>query len=147
MSKLQFFEMRSAEEMATLYDSTFTKKDAKKTGESLVQTVLDEGNIGILEFTANLSRLNEVINSAMIKAREHLPLEKTIVLGVEFTPVNGGETINYGEDEIYNTLKSELDARVLQLKLAQKQPTFDAYGNEVPKVSTTPRKSSITIKF
>jgi len=33
------------------------------------------------------------------------------------------------------------------LKLAQKQEVLDMYGNEVPKVSVSPRKSSITIKF
>ena len=146
MSKDQFFLMR-AEQMATLYDSTFTKKDAKITGENLVQTVLDEGNVDLLEFTANLARLNEVISSAMTKVRENLPNEKINVLGVEFTPVNGGNTVNYSEDEIYNELKRDLEARVDLLKLAQKQEVADLYGNLVPKVSTTPRKSSVTIKF
>ena len=146
MSKDQFFLMR-AEQMATLYDSTFTKKDAVKTGEALANDVLENGNIGKLEFMANLVRLQEVINTAVTKMREHLPEEKTEILGVSFTPVNGGNTVNYADDEVYATIKKDLDSRVEQLKLAQKQPTFDAYGNEVPKVSTTPRKSSITIKF
>ena len=146
MSKDQFFLMR-AEQMATLYDSTFSKKDAKITGENLVQTILDEGNVDLLEFTANLARLNEVISSAMAKVRENLPNEKINVLGVEFTPVNGGNTVNYSEDEIYNELKRDLEARVDLLKLAQKQEVADLYGSLVPKVSTTPRKSSVTIKF
>jgi len=43
--------------------------------------------------------------------------------------------------------KAKLEARVELLKLAQKQTIIDAYGNDVPKVGTTPRKSSITVKF
>ena len=146
MSKLQFFEMR-AEEMATLYDSTFTKKEAIKTGENLVQNVLDNGQVGVLELTCSLVRLQEVVSSAVSKLRNHLPTGKTELMGVTFTPTNGGNTVNYSDDEIYRTIKADLDARTEQLKLAQKQETFDAYGNQVPKVSTTPRKESITIKF
>ena len=147
MSKLQFFEMR-AEQMTALYDSTFTKKDAIKTGENLIDSILESGDIDKMELGANLVRLNEVINSAMQTFRDSLEVfEKTTVLGVEFTPTNGGNTINYSDDEIWQALKKDLDDRTELLKLAQKQPAFDAYGNEVLKVSTTPRKSSITIKF
>lgn len=147
MSKLQFFEMR-AEEMTTLYDSTFTKKDAIATGENLIESVLESGEVDIMQLGANLARLEQVISSAMAKFRNHIiDTEKVKVLGVEFSPVNGGNTINYSDDEIWNELKRCLDERTEQLKLAQKQDTFDAYGNQVPKVSTTPRKSSITIKF
>ena len=147
MSKLQFFEMR-AEQMTALYDSTFTKKDAVKTGEALIENVLDSGEVDIMQLGANLARLEQVVSSAMSKFRSHIiDTEKVVCLGVEFSPVNGGNTVNYAEDEIWQTLKAELDARTEQLKMALKQPTFDGYGNEVPKVSTTPRKSSITIKF
>lgn len=147
MSKLQFFEMR-AEQMTALYDSTFTKKDAIKTGENLIDSVLESGEVDIMQLGANLARLQQVISSAMDKFRNHIiDTEKTKVLGVEFSPVNGGNTVNYAEDEVYQVLKSDLDARTELLKLAQKQDVFDAYGNQVPKVSTTPRKSSITIKF
>lgn len=147
MSKLQFFEMR-AEQMTALYDSTFTKKDAIKTGEALIENVLESGEVDIMQLGANLVRLHQVIGSAVDKFRNHIiDTEKVTVLGVEFTPTNGGNTINYSDDEIWQTLKKDLDDRTELLKLAQKQPAFDAYGNEVPKVSTTPRKSSVTIKF
>ena len=147
MSKLQFFEMR-AEQMTALYDSTFTKKDAIKTGEDLIDSVLESGEVDIMQLGANLARLEQVIGSAMSKFRNHIiDTEKVKVLGVEFSPVNGGNTINYAEDEVYQVLKIDLDSRTELLKLAQKQDVFDAYGNQVPKVSTTPRKSSITIKF
>ena len=146
MSKDQFMELR-AEQMASLYDATFTKKEAQKTGVKLVTDLLESGEVDKMQFTANLARLNEVISSAMAEIRKHLPEEKQTCLGVEFTPVNGGNTINYSECPIYSQLKADLDARAELLKLAQKQDVLDMYGNEVPKVSTTPRKSSITIKF
>lgn len=140
-------EMR-AEQMTALYDSTFTKKDAVKTGENLIQSVLDSGDVNIMELGANLVRLEQVVSTAVTKFREHILYnEKQTILGVEFSPVNGGNTVNYSDDEIWNELKRCLDERTEQLKMAQKQETFDAYGNQVPKVSTTPRKSSITIKF
>ena len=147
MSKLQFFEMR-AEQMTALYDSTFTKKDAVKTGESLIDSVLESGEVDIMELGVNLVRLEQVVSSAVSKFRSHIIDEqKQTVLGVEFSPVNGGNTINYAEDEIWTELKRCLDDRTEQLKMAQKQEAFDAYGNQVPKVSTTPRKNSIIIKF
>lgn len=147
MSKLQFFELR-AEQMTALYDSTFTKKDAIKTGESIIESVLESGEVDIMQLGANLVRLEQVVTSAVSKFRSHIiDTEKVTVLGVEFSPVNGGNTVNYADDEVWYTIKVDLDARTEQLKLAQKQDTFDAYGNQVPKVSTTPRKSSITIKF
>lgn len=146
MSKLQFFEMRN-EEISQLYPADFTKKEAQKVGVNMVTELLDSGSVDKMQFAANLARLNEVISTAMSEIRKHLPEEKQTVLGVEFTPVNGGNTINYSEDEVYQQLKADLDSRAELLKLAQKQDVLDMYGNEVPKVSTTPRKSSITIKF
>ena len=147
MSKLQFFEMR-AEQMTALYDRKFTKKDAIKTGEDLVKNALEVGEVEPMELLANLVRLEQVISSAVATFRNHIIDEpKRTVLGVEFNPTNGGNAINYSDDPIYCELKKDLDDRVELLKLAQKQEVLDNYGNEVPKVSTTPRKSSVTIKF
>jgi hypothetical protein len=146
MSKLQFFDIK-AEEMVQMYDSTFSKKDAILTGKRMVDNVIESGNVGIHEFMSTIVRLKNVIDTAEGELRLLLPYEKTNVNGVDFNPVDGGNTVNYSDDEIYATLKAELDARVNLLKLAQKQETIDLYGNLVPKVSITPRKSSITIKF
>lgn len=147
MSK-QLFEIMRAEEMATLYDSTFTKKEATATGVNLVKAVLEAGEVDKMHFGANLARLNEVIGSALSTFRDSIiDTEKVTALGVEFSPVNGGNTINYSDDPVWVQLKADLDARQELIKLAQKQEVLDTYGNEVPKVSTTPRKSSITIKF
>ena len=139
--------LENSEELATMYEPTFTKKDAILTGKRMVDNVIESGNIDKHQFMAQLCRLKEVVNSADAEMRKWLPEEKVTILGVEFTPVNGGNTIDYSSDPIYCQLKADLDARVELLKLAQKQPIIDAYGNDVPKVGITPRKNSITLKF
>ena len=147
MSKDLYFEMR-AERLAELYEPSFSKKEAVLTGKRMVDNLLEAGEINPMEVWANIVRLKEVVNSADAEFRNRLEvLGKENVSGVEFNHVNGGETINYEEDEIYCQLKADLNARIELLKLAQKQSFIDAYSNEVPKVSTTPRKSSITVKF
>lgn len=135
------------ENILSLYDSQFTKKDAKHTGEELIRNELKKGNTSKHELMGNLVRLQEVIITAVTTLREELPFEAVELNGVKYTPHDGGYTLNYEEDSVYVTMKADLDARVEQLKLAQKQDTFDAYGNQVPKVSKTPRKSSISISF
>jgi len=113
----------------------------------MVDDLLENGEIDKMQFMSNLCRLTDVVNSANDELRKHLPFEKLHINGVEFTPVNGGDTLNLKEDPIYCQLKQDLDDRAELLKLAQKQTVIDAYGNDVPKVGTTPRKSSITIKY
>ena len=145
-SSEMFLELR-ANEIVHMYDSTFTKKEAIKTGTDLALNVFESGEVSPAEVLANLSRLKWVIDSAETTMRSKIEIyDKRTVLGLEFNYVSGGNTINYADDEIYSNIKADLDARTEQLKMAQKQDTFDAYGNQVPKVSTTPRKSSITIK-
>ena len=148
MSKDLFFEMK-AEQMVQLYDQSFTKKEAQSQGVNLVKQVLDAGNIVPHEFMATLARLKEVVNSADAEMRKHLPHDKISCYGVEFTPVQGGETLNYAEDAVYENLKKQLKDREDLLKVAYKSDSeiYDSEGVQVPKVSSTPRKSSITIKF
>ena len=148
MSKDLYFEMK-AEQLATMYDATFTKKEAQAQGVNLVKTALDEGNVLPHELMANIARLKEVVNAADAELRKHLPEDKITVMGVEFTPVNGGNIVNYKDDDVWLELKSKLSHRESLLKVAlnSDQDFYDEEGVKVPKVSTTPRKSSITIKF
>ena len=149
MSK-QLFEMMRLQEVSSLYPTDFTKKEAQQTGKDLVNQVLELGNVSTLDFGANLVRLSEVIGSAMAEFRSKIKdIEKQTIQGVEFNPVNGGETLNFKDDEIWSDIKKELSEREEILKFAykSKKEIYDEGGVLVPKVSSTPRASSITIKF
>ena len=145
MSKDLFFLMREQE----ILTSNFlpNKKEIQFLAKTFITNLLDGGKVDKYELLAQEKRMGEaleVINTELLKV---LPQENFESYGLKGTFRSGGDTINYAEDEVYATIKKDLDARTEQLKMAQKQDTFDAYGNQVPKVSTTPRKSSLAISF
>ena len=145
MSKDLFMMMREQE----IQTSNFlpTKKEIQLSSQKFITEILDSGEVDKYELLAQAKRLGEaleVINTELLKV---LPQENFEAFGIKGTFRSGGDTINFAEDEVYATIKKDLDARTEQLKMAQKQDTFDAYGNQVPKVSTTPRKSSLAISF
>ena len=124
-----------------------TKKEIQLSSQTFIKEILDAGEIDKFELLAQAKRMYEaldVINAELLKV---LPQENFEAYGLKGTFRSGGDTINFVEDEVYATIKKDLDERTEQLKIAQKQDTFDAYGNQVPKVSTTPRKSSLAISF
>lgn len=144
MSK-QLFELMKEQESFPIH---FGKRDYISRGKEIVNSVLESGDIDKIEFWTKVAKIKETINAMDSQLRESIQLnEKILSNGVEFNPVIGGNSINYDQDEIYIQLKKDLKEREELLKIAQKSTIFDAYGNEVPKVGTTPRKSSITIKF
>ena len=117
------------------------------SSKNFIKEILDAGEIDKIELLAQAKRMGEaleVINAELLKV---IPQENFEAFGLKGTFRSGGETINYSDDAIYSAIKAELDARAELLKLALKQPIIDAYGNDVPKVSTTPRKSSLAISF
>ena len=117
------------------------------SSRNFIKEILDAGEIDKIELLAQAKRMGEaldVINAELIKV---LPQENFEAFGLKGTFRSGGDTINYSDDAIYTQLKADLDARAELLKLALKQPVIDAYGNDVPRVSTTPRKSSLAISF
>lgn len=146
MGNKDLFMMMREEEIQT---SNFlpTKKEIQSSSQKFITEILDSGEVDKYELLAQAKRLGEaldVINTELLKV---LPQENFEAFGIKGTFRSGGDTINFSEDEVYATIKKDLDARTEQLKMAQKQDTFDAYGNQVPKVSTTPRKSSLAISF
>ena len=145
MSKDLFQLMREQE----IQTSNFlpNKKEIQFSSKKFITEILEAGETDKFQLLAQAKRMLEaldVINSELLKV---IPQENFEAFGLKGTFRSGGDTINYAEDEIYATLKADLDARAELLKLAQKQPIIDAYGNDVPKVSTTPRKSSLAISF
>ena len=124
-----------------------SKKEIQLSAKNFVKQTLEAGEVSEIELYTQALRINEALEIVTAELKNSIPQENFEAFGVKGTYRSGGETINYSEDEVYSQLKADLDARVNLLKLAQKQETLDPYGNEVPKVSTTPRKSSLAITF
>lgn len=146
MSKDLFLQLRE-EEVAQLYPSNFTKKEAVKTGENLANEIIENGNVSKHTALANLVRLNAVISTAIDKLKDNVSDVKASELGVEFTPMNGRKMLQYSECPIWTKLNNDLKEREELLTLAQYQECLDLYGNEVPKVSVKYAKNSLNIKF
>jgi len=145
MSKDLFLMMKEQE----VQTSNFlpNKKEIQFSAKKFITEILDAGETDKFELLAQAKRMQEaldIINTELLKV---IPQENFEAFGLKGTFRSGGDTANYIEDEVYATIKKDLDARTEQLKMALKQDTFDAYGNQVPKVSTTPRKSSLAISF
>jgi len=143
-----FLQLRE-QDIVTLYDATFTKKEAQQTGINLAKTIIDGGEVSKHEALANLVRLSEVINNAITEIKESVIHEKVTILGVEFTPTNGRIMYNFKDDYLWSELSNKLKQREELLKVALKsdEVIFDSEGIEVPKISTSNSKSSLTIKF
>jgi hypothetical protein len=145
MSKDLFLMMREQE----IQTSNFlpNKKEIQFSAKKFITEILDAGETDKFELLAQAKRMVEALEIINLELMKVIPQENFEAFGLKGTFRSGGDTANYIEDEVYATIKKDLDARTEQLKMALKQDTFDAYGNQVPKVSTTPRKSSLAISF
>jgi hypothetical protein len=145
MSKDLFLMMREQE----IQTSNFlpNKKEIQFSSKKFITDILEAGETDKFQLLAQAKRMGEALDVINLELMKVIPQENFEAFGLKGTFRSGGDTINYLEDEVYATIKKDLDARTEQLKMAQKQDTFDAYGNQVPKVSTTPRKSSLAISF
>jgi adenylosuccinate synthase len=119
------------------------------SSRNFIKDLLDAGETDKFELLAQAKRMGEaldVINAELIKV---LPQENFEGYGLKGTFRSGGETINYKDCEVWNDINRELKEREELLKLALKSQNeiYDAAGVQVPKVSTTPRKSSLAISF
>lgn len=146
MSKDLFLMMREQE----IQTNNFlpNKKEIQFSAKEFITGILDSGESDKLELFAQAKRMSEALDVVTTELLKSLPQENFEAFGLKGTYRSGGDTINYFEDEIWSELKQRLTDRESLLKLALKssEPIFTEYG-EVPKVSTTPRKSSLSISF
>jgi len=147
MSKDLFQLMRDQE----IQTSNFlpNKKEIQFSAKNFITELLDAGETDKYELLAQAKRMGEaleVINAELLKV---LPQENFEAFGLKGTFRSGGETINFKECEIWSDISKELKEREELLKLALKsdKEIYDEAGVLVPKVSTTPRKSSLAIAF
>jgi hypothetical protein len=147
MSKDLFMLMREQE----IQTSNFlpNKKEIQFGAKKFITELLEEGNVNKFELLAQAKRLQEaldVVNTELLKV---IPQENFEEFGLKGTFRDGGNTINFKECEIWSDITKELKEREELLKLALKsdKEIYDDAGVLVPKVSKTPRKSSLAISF
>jgi hypothetical protein len=147
MSKDLFMLMREQE----IQTSNFlpNKREIQFSAKKFITEILEAGEVDKYELIAQAKRMGEaldVINAELLKV---LPQENFEAFGLKGTFRNGGDTINYKECEIWSDIQKELKEREELLKVALKsqKEVYDEAGVLVPKVSTTPRKSSLAISF
>ena len=145
MSKDLFLMMRE-EEVAT---SNFlpSKKELELSSQTFAKKIIELGEIDKFEAFAQAERLTTSISNVRDVLKASLPREKQKAYGIEITPANGRQMIQFSEDAIWLQMKQMLEAREELLKLAQKQEVLDTYGNEVPKVSVKYASDSLQIKY
>ena len=120
---------------------------------AIVQAV-ENGVVNPLDAFASFNKLEKLFKEAKVKIDELARDEaekytaKTFTFGnVEFTRKDGAKKLNYSEDLLYSNLQSQLKAREELLKVAQKSTIYDDEGVEVPKVSISYNKDSLSVKF
>lgn len=123
-------------------------------GVNAIIEAVENGVVNPLDAFASFNKLEKIFKEAKVKidelAREEAEkyTEKTFKLGaVEFTKKQGASRLNYTEDLYYSNLQAKLKAREELLKVAQKSTVYDDEGVEVPKVSISYNKDSLTVKF
>ena len=147
MSKDLFLMMRE-EEVAT-QNFLPTKKELAKSSKEFAKKLIDSGEYDLKELYSQAIRNKEAINNIESVLKSALQEENFEAYGLKGTYRNGGDTPNFKEDDIVLSLEKKLSDRKELLKLALKSDNviYDSDGAEVPKVSTTPIKSSLSISF
>ena len=147
MSKDLFMMMRE-EEVAT---SNFlpSKKEIQKSSKDFALKIIEDGEHNLYEVFAQSVRLKEALTIIESEIKSKLPNEAFESFGLKGVYRSGGDNINYLEDETYLELQSKLKHRESLLKVALESDIdfYDEEGVKVPKVSKTPRKSSLAVSF
>lgn len=147
MSKDLFMLMREQE----IQTQNFlpNKKEIQFSAKEFISNILIEGNSDKYELFAQAKRMSEALEVVTSELLKSLPQENFEAFGLKGTFRNGGDIVNFKEDPVWSDLQKKLKDREELLKTALKTKTefYDSEGILVPIVSTTPRKSSLTISF
>ena len=147
MSK-NLFELMRQQEIET-QNFLPNKKEIQLSAHNFISDILDAGEVDKYELLAQAKRMGEALDVINAKLLEVLPQENFEAYGMKGTFRNGGETLNYKDCEVWCEINRQLKEREELLKVALKSNSeiYDESGVQVPKVSTTPRKSSLSISF
>ena len=146
-SKDLFLMMREQE----IQTSNFlpTKKEIQKSAKDFIEKLLDSGECNKFELLAQAKRISEALDIVTSKLIEILPSENFEEFGIKGTFRNGGDTKNFKDCEMWQDISRKLKEReaLLLTALKSKYEIYDEEGVLVPKISTTPRKDSVSISF
>ena len=145
MSK-NLYELMQMQEIAESYP---TKKQVQANAIEFANHLINNGEHEKLEMFSQAVRIKETINTIYDAIKESIPAEKQIAYGIEISPVNGRQMIQFAEDEVYASLQKQLKDREELLKVALKTetPFYDNEGCEIPKVSVKYASDSLTVKY
>lgn len=126
-----------------------TKKDITEYANIFADKIIDSGYHNPEEIYSQSKRLKTALDILEKRFKKSLPDENFESFGMRGEFRQGGDDPQYNDDEVYKHLEKDLKDRKELLKTALKsdKTIFDAYGNEVTKVSTKPRKSFLAVKF
>lgn len=126
-----------------------TKKEINASTKKFVDNLVEAGEIDPIEAISQVVRMEEAIKVVKEGLKDSIPNENFEAYGLKGTYKNGYDKPNFDDDPIYKELKESLKQReaILKLALKSKESIYDHEGIEVPKVSTTPTKGSLTITF
>ena len=146
-SKDLFLMMRQQE----IETSNFlpTKKEIQKSAKEFINNLLESGECNKFELLAQAKRIGEALDIVTSKLIQILPPENFEEFGIKGTFRNGGDTKNFKDCEVWQDISRQLKDREALLLTALKSNSeiYDEQGILVPKISTTPRKDSISINF
>lgn len=147
MSK-HLFELMQQQEIATA-NFLPTKKEVELSAKKFSKSLLESGEIDKYEAFAQAERICQGVSVIRDELKASLPREKHQCFGIEISPVNGRQMIQYNEDLVWSELKEKLQQREELLKVALKsdETIYDSEGCEVPKVSVKYSADSLTIKY
>lgn len=146
-SKDLFLQMREQEIITDNFLPT--KKEIQQQSLFFIKNMVESGEENIQERYAQARCLKEAVDVIESELKKALPDENFEAYGIRATYRNGGSVANYSDDPIYEDIKNQLDNRKELLDTALKIdiPFYDSEGIEVPKVSKTERKSSLSVSF
>lgn len=147
MSK-DLFQLMREEEIET---NNFlpNKKEIHASAKTFIKKMVDAGEDNLYERLSQIRRTKEALITMEGELLNFIPQENFESFGLKGTYRSGGSVANYEDDTFYASLKRKLEERKMQLDLALKtdEVFYDGTGVEVPKVSKTERKSSLSITF
>lgn len=126
-----------------------TKKELQNSSKAFANKLIFDGEHDLKEAYSQAIRLKESITIVEGIIKDSLPLDNFEAFGIKATYRNGGDTINFKDDEVIQQLEKKIAERKELLKVALKSENsiYDSEGVEVPKVSKTPRKSGLSVSF